>query len=356
MAIWWEGSALSWRNVMSLVCRMWSIRSSAMTLTDDPMRELVRRFVALDMTGWDDAAFDRALAHLGWSPAKDSAEGWRPKGEWFDTDLGTGSGTFSRHGADDDQTGIRVRVGDGDEVFRKVRAALEEELGAPTVMRGPGPLLRWRGPVRLLELERFSGTTYLEVKPAEGVENSEYRTAKWAEPEDGLGVLGYWQIVGRVPEAEGMSIPGGYWADGWKEFEDRLTTTLWSVVEDFALMDGPDDFITVVQTPGDCFVQWCTLSGWSLRIEARILSERDAAWTDAMTALGWEVADVPATEPTVAHEFGTLGRDEAATAARMLVGALQAGGVAFEDLWHQVIAPDVDLLGIGIPTRHGDRF
>ncbi|MEV5569803.1 hypothetical protein AB0L06_07130 [Spirillospora sp. NPDC052269] len=55
-------------------------------------------------------------------------------------------------------------------------------------MRGPGPLLRWRGPVRLLEFERFRGTAYLRVKPTGGVQNSEYRTAKWTEPEDGLGL------------------------------------------------------------------------------------------------------------------------------------------------------------------------
>ncbi|MEV5571766.1 hypothetical protein AB0L06_17075 [Spirillospora sp. NPDC052269] len=133
-----------------------------MTPTDDQVRELVRRFVTLDMTGWDDAAFDRALVHLGWSPRQDAVEERFPGSGDYDTGLGTGYGSCYRHGAGD--------------------------------------------------------------------------------------------------------------------------------------------------------------------------------------------------EPCVAHEFPALGDEEAETAARMLVGALRSHGVDFDDLWHELISAQPDLLGIGIPTRRGARF
>ncbi|MFC5182506.1 TY-Chap domain-containing protein [Actinomadura harenae] len=328
-----------------------------MVPTDDQIRELVRRFATLDMTGWDDAAFDRAAAHLGWRPVTDDAGARPSRTEWYDTGIGTGQGYLARNGADDEGSTVSVSMGDGDELFLRVRSALVDELGAASIMRGPGPLLRWRGPVRLLELERIGDRAHLAVRPTEAVENDEYRTAKWAEPDDGLGLLGYWQVIGRGPELDGTSFPGGYWADDWTEFEERLATTLSAVVRDFALLDGPGHFTVVVRTPGDRrFVQWTTDEDWTLHIEAGRPSDADAAWPDAMTALGWDLANTPDDEPCVAHAFPALDVDGAATAARMLVGALRSFGVAFEDLWHQVISPNVDLLGIGIPTRHGDRF
>ncbi|MEV4253086.1 hypothetical protein AB0J52_07930 [Spirillospora sp. NPDC049652] len=325
-----------------------------MAPTDDQVRELVRRFTALDMTGWDDPAFDRALARLGWQPTPDAGrQGVRS--EEYDTGLGTGRARVARHGADDGETGLHVRVGEGDELFLRVRSALVDELGAPSIMRGPGPLLRWRGPVRLLELERIHDGVHLSVRPTEAVENDEYRTAKWAEPEDGLGRLGYWQVVGSGPDLDGLLIPGGYWADDWTEFEGRLATTLRSVVEDFRLMDFPTYFTVVVHASDHHFVQWTTDRDWTLHLEAALTGDPGSAWADAMTGLGWQIPDLPDDFSCATREFPTLGPEEAERAARMLVGALRSYGVAYEDLWHQVISPDLDLLGIGIPSRRGGR-
>ncbi|WP_026413266.1 TY-Chap domain-containing protein [Actinomadura oligospora] len=326
-----------------------------MAPTDDQARDLVRRFATLDMTGWDDPAFDRAAAHLGWRP-KDAAEGRGSRSEDYDAGPGTSYGLFFRGGADHHETRVLVRVGEGDELFLRVRSALMDELGAPSIMRGPGPLLRWRGPVRLLELERIGDGAFLTARPTEAVENDEYRTAKWAEPEDGLGLLGHWQVVGRGPELDGLFLPGGYWADDWTEFEERLATTLHSVVRDFALMDGPGHFTVVVRTPEDHYVQWTTHPDWTLEIHASLTGDRDSAWADTMTGLGWLLSDVTEDDFCVTREFPALDDEDAKTAARMLVGALRSHGVAFEDLWHEVISPNVDLLGIGIPTRHGARF
>ncbi|MCP2342823.1 TY-Chap domain-containing protein [Actinomadura rupiterrae] len=325
-----------------------------MSPTDDQIRELVHRFATLDMTGWDDAAFDRAAAHLGWRPAASVPE-WRRSDELYDTGLGTDHGSFARHGSGSEESRISVRVGEGDELFLRMRAALQRRLRKPSVMRGPGPLLRWRGPVRLLELERMSDAAYLTVRPTEPVENDEYRTAKWAEPEDGLGLLGYWQVVGRGPELEGAFFPGGYYADDWDEFEERLARTLESVVGDYGLLEKDGHFTVVVHAPGDRFVQWTTGLDWSLYIEAGKPPGHGGAWVDAMTELGWPMADSARNEPTVGHEFPVVGAEEAATAARMLVGALKSHGVDFEGLWYAPISADPDLLGIGLPTRPNGR-
>ncbi|MFC4907682.1 TY-Chap domain-containing protein [Actinomadura gamaensis] len=331
-----------------------------MAPTSDQLPELARRFAALDMTGWDDAAFDRAVTHLGWRRTQDGSEGGTPlrtDREEYETGLGTGPGLLARHGSDDERTGISVRVGEAGEFFPRLRAALEDALGAPSIMRGPGPLLRWRGPVRLLELERLGDDAYLRIVPTEAVENDEYRTAKWAEPEDGLEQLGYWQIVGRGPELAGLFLPGGYYAEDWAEFENRLATTFSSILNDFSLLEKRDDFTVVVRTPGEHgFVQWTTDRDWGLHIEAAIPPDHDPAWRETMTGLGWPLDDTPEGEFCVADDFSEPGTDEANIAARMLVGALKSYGFPFEDLWYERISRDPDLLGIGLPTRHGDRF
>ncbi|MGI5200315.1 TY-Chap domain-containing protein [Spirillospora sp. CA-108201] len=332
-----------------------------MPLADDQIRELVRRFATLDMTGWDTAAFDQALAHLNWQPWRYSADEQKWKREFprlwdreeYDTGLDTGRGCFSRHGADDVRSSISIRVGEGDELFLRLRSALERLLGPPSIMRGPGPLLRWRLPVQLLELERGSGGhTALGIRPTAAVEEDEYRMSNWAEPEDGLGVLGYWQVIGQGADW----VPGGYWTDDWTQLEERLAATLQSVVQDFALLDGPGHFTVVVRTGVDrSFVQWTTHSGWTLQIEAGVPDDSGPSWSEAMAELGWQPSDSPDTEGCVIRRFPTLDAQEHTTAARMLVGALQSYGVAFEDLSYQVISPDVDLLGIGL-TRYENRI
>ncbi|MFI0353497.1 TY-Chap domain-containing protein [Actinomadura sp. 9N407] len=343
-----------------------------MSPADDQLRELVRRFATLDMTGWDDAAFDRALTHLDWRPPQPSAE--EPRRElkyprmWnyedyrqgchgesheeYDTGLGTGLGEVARHGS---ETGseISVPVGEGTDLFLRLRSALEDTLGPPMITRGPGPLLRWHHPAQLLELEHASGYTSLRVVPTEAVEKDEYTSAKWAEPEHGLEQLGYWQVAG--PGADWT--PGGYWADDWSQFEERLATTLRSVVQDFALLDGPGHFTVVVRTPENYrFVQWTTLADWTLQIQARVPDDLGHAWSEPMAELGWRPSDPSDIEGMVVRDFRVLGPQEATTAARMLVGALQAYGVAYEDLWYELISPNVDLFGIGLPNRHGGRI
>ncbi|GAA2726132.1 TY-Chap domain-containing protein [Actinocorallia aurantiaca] len=335
-----------------------------MALDDDQVRELVRRFVAIEMGGWDDAAFGRALEVLGWRAAEYSDEEleWqrrrrRPSGrEEYETGLGTGRGVFARHGAGDERSQISVRAGEGEELFRRLRSAIEDELGVPSVMRGPGPSLRWRGKDRLLELEHGRLGVYLELRPLEAVENAEYQVAKWGEAEDGLGPLGYWQVVNWKEGEADLFVPGGYFADGWAEFEERLAKTLVAVVRDFALLGDLGDFVVVVRAPGDRrFVQWYA-SGPMLWIEAGIPDESDAAWSAAMAESGWLPSDSEGSgKLLVIREFPVLGDEEAATAAHMLVGTLQSYGAAFEDLWYELISPDVHLLGIGLPTRPGGR-
>ncbi|MFC9971136.1 hypothetical protein ACFVH6_09570 [Spirillospora sp. NPDC127200] len=334
--------------------------------TDDQIRELVRRFTCLEVNGWDEAAFDHARAHLGWSPAQYSAreQEWAARfpnlrrGEEYDTGLGTGRGSFTRSDTMYDRPSIQVRVGQDDDLFRSLRSALEESLGSPSIMRGPGPLLRWRGSDRLLELERIRGSSYLAVRPTEAVEADEYQTAKWAESEDGLGQLGYWQVTGRGPEMMGTFIPGGYWVDSWEKFQEELAETLRSVVQDFTLLDGPGHFTVVVHTPGDRrFVQWTTHDpDWTLEIQAAIPPNADSAWKANMAEAGWLAASDPSVKDHVlVRLFPDLDMEGAATASRMLVDALCSYDVPFEDLWHQVISPDVRLLGIGLPTHPGGR-
>lgn len=333
-----------------------------MALSDDQVRELVRRFAAVEMDGWDDAAFGRAREVLGWrAPEYSEKEPRSRRGvpsaerEEYDTGLGTDRGVFERHGAGDERSQIRVRAGEGDGLFRRLRAALEAELGGPSILRGPGPLLRWRGSVRLLELERTRDGVHLRIRPAAVVENAEYQTARWGDAEYGPAVLGYWQVVGRRTDEADLFVPGGYLADGWARFEEMLATTLGSVVQDFALLEDLGAFIVVVPTPEDRrFVQWWA-SESTLEIEAAIPDEADAAWSAAMAELGWRPSDSPDTAGRVIREFPALGDEEAATAARMLVGALRSYGVAFEDLWHQVISPNVHLLGIGLPSGPDHR-
>jgi hypothetical protein len=291
-----------------------------MPLADDQVRELVRRFAALDMTAWDDAAFDRALATLGWRPTQASAEerkqsrryprlwnyeDFRPgcKGEsheQYDTGLGTGLGEVARHGSDIGSE-ISVSVGEGEELFRRLRAALEETLGPPSIMRGPGPLLRWRHPVRLLELEHAGGRTSLRVSPTDAIDRDEHLTSTWAESEAALEQIGYWQVLGR----------GWDWAPGG---EDR-----------------------------------------TLHLQARIPGDPGPGWSETMTELGWQPPDDPDLEGLLVRDFPAFDWQQAGAAAHMLVGALRSYCVPFEDLWHEVISPDVDLLGIGLPTEHGDR-
>ncbi|TDC57771.1 hypothetical protein E1281_03615 [Actinomadura sp. KC345] len=342
-----------------------------MPLTDDQVRELVGRFATLDMTGWDEAAFDRAPAHLGWLPTRASAEerkrsrlyprlwnyeDFRPgcKGEshdQYDTGLGTGLGQVARHGSDLGSE-ISVPVGEGEDLFLSVRAALEETLGPPSIMRGPGPLLRWRNPVRLLELEHAGGHTSLRVSPTDAVDRDEHLSSNWAEPEHTLEQLGYWQVLGRGWDWA----PGGVWADDWNQFEEQLATTLGSVVRDFALLDVPDRFTVVVRTPEDLrFVQWTTFEDWTLHLQARVPDDPGPGWSEAMADLGWQPADSRDLDGLLTCDFPTVGWQEAQTAARMLVGALRSYGVPFDDLWHEVISPDVELLGIGLPTKRGGR-
>jgi hypothetical protein len=343
-----------------------------MPAADDQLRELARRFAALDMAGWDEAAFDRAIDHLGFRPPREPAgegrrsryprlwnyEDYRPgcdgeSHEMYDTGLGTGPGEVARHGSEIGSE-ISVAVGEGEEVFHRLRSALEEVLGPPSVMRGPGPLLRWRHPVRLLELEHADGFTSLRVSPTDAVERDEHLSANWAEAEDGLEQLGYWQILGRGWDWA----PGGYWADDWDQFEERLAVTLRSVVRDFALLDVPGPFTVVVCTPGEYqFVQWSTFEDRTLHIETHVPPGDSApAWSEAMAELGWRPPASADFGDLLTRDFPTLGWPEAETAAGMLVGALKAYGVDFEDLWHEVISPNVDLLGIGLPTRPGARF
>lgn len=327
---------------------------------DDQVRELVRRFAAVEMAGWDDAAFERAREVLGWRTAEYSDDEQRRRlkyppvstREQYETGFGADRGVFARHGAADENSQISLRVGDGDALFRRLRSAFEDVLGPPSVMRGPGPSLRWRSPVRLLELERRWGGVHVSIRPAVAMERAEYRMARWGEAEDGLGMLGHWQVVGR---REDVFVPGGYLAAGWAEFEERLATTLESAVQDFALLNIAEDFLVVVRAPGvRRFVQWST-RGRSLRIEAGVPDGYDPAWSAAMTGLGWEPPDPENDEHLAFGELAMLGKEEAATAARMLVGALRSHGAALEDLWHEVISPDVHLLGTGLPSSPGGR-
>ena len=343
-----------------------------MSPTDDQIRELVRRFATLDMAGWDEAAFDRALAHLGWRPPEASADEPRRRQRYprlwnyedygrgcdgesheeYDTGLGTALGEVARHGSEVGSE-ISVPVGEGPEVFRRLRSALEEALGPPSFMRGPGPQLRWRHPVRLLELEHAGGYTSLRVSPTDAVDRAEHLWAEWGEPEYRLEQFGYWQMFGRGWEWA----PGGHWADEWAQFEEMLADTLHSVVRDFALLDEPDRFTVVVCTPDDFrFVQWTTSEDRGLHLQARVPGGSGPGRQEAMAELGWQPPDSRDLEGFVIRDFPAFGRQEATTAARMLVGALQSYDVAFEDLWHEVISPDVELIGIGLPARHGARI
>ncbi|MFI6818188.1 TY-Chap domain-containing protein [Nonomuraea sp. NPDC050328] len=328
-----------------------------MTHDDAQLRELVRRFAGLDLAGWDDAAFDRAREHLGWQPARYTPEEEalrtrfpRLYGEEYDTGLGGERGTFARHGADDVRTQISLRVGKGDEIFLALRSLLEEVLGPPSLLRGPGPMLRWRHPVRLLELERFSGTALLRVCPAVAVEKDEYQVARWAEAEDGLGQLGYWQMITRRPEATDLFIPGGYVANDWAELEERLAETLRSVVADFALLDPSSHFTAVIRTPRErAFAQWTTDAQWGLEIQAGIPTDAGPTWEADLIALGWSPPRSPDDKGRLIRHFPVLGREEAETAARLLVAALRSYGVPYAGLSHLVVSPPVGLLGIGLP-------
>ncbi|WP_262401567.1 hypothetical protein [Actinomadura sp. CNU-125] len=96
-------------------------------------------------------------------------------------------------------------------------------------------------------------------------------------------------------------------------------------------------------------MQWSTREDWSLQIEAFIPEDAGPGWSDAMAALGWHPSDSSDTDGLVIGRFPNAGAEEATTAARMLVGALRSYGVAFVDLWYQLISPDMFLLGIGLP-------
>lgn len=324
---------------------------------DDWIHELAHRFATLDMTGWDDAAFDRARAHLGWQPRRYTTEEQELRQahpelvrsqEEFDTGSGSGTGRFARRGAEDAGSRISLAAG-GAEAFPRLRSALEELLGPPFSMRGPGPVLRWRDPVRLLELEHDGGAR-LTIRPTDPVEADEYQASKWAEPEDGLQELGYWLAPG--PEMD--FVPGGYFAQDWAQFEQWLATTLRSVIGDFALLDPDTHFTVAVRTPSGHCAQWTTLPGWSLRLEAR---DPDVpGWRQSMAELGWQPPG-PDDEPDwLVREHPVVDDQAAATAARMLVGALRSYGDPFEELWYLLISPDIHLLGIGLPDRQGSRF
>ncbi|MEW2352625.1 hypothetical protein [Spirillospora sp. NPDC029432] len=221
------------------------------------------------------------------------------------------------------------------------------------MMRGPGPLLRWRRPVQLLELEHVGGHTSLRVSPTDAVDRHEHLWSEWAEPEYRLELFGHWQVLGR---GWGWA-PGDHLADDWPEFERQLAATLLSVVQDFALLDVPDRFTVVVCTPEDFrFVQWTTFEDWTLHLQARIPENPAPGWSETMAELGWRPPDHHDLDGLLVRDFPALGWEEAGTAARMLVGALQSYDVAFEDLWHEVISPDVDLVALGLPTRHGGRL
>ncbi|RSN68561.1 MULTISPECIES: hypothetical protein [Actinomadura] len=334
--------------------------------TDEQIQGLVKKFVALDLRKWDDAEIDQALAFLGWRRAQGKVRGYPVSycyedyaagchGETHEMyDTGLGPGEVARHGGEYGSE-ISVGVGKGDDVFGLVREALVDFLGPPSITRGPGPLLRWRDPLRMLEVDRCGEHSTLRVVPTEAVDLEEWRTSKWADEDTGLELLGSWQMVG--PGAEWF--PGGFWSeeDDWGQFENRLAVILQSVVEELPLLGVSQHFTVVVHLPNEVgFVQWTTYDDWTLRIEASVPRPSPRpGWAEEMAELGWRPWEEDLSLLLV-REFPTVGWQEAKTAARMLVGALRSYGGDFEDLWHQVISPDIWLLTIGLPDREGGRF
>lgn len=313
---------------------------------DAGIRELARRFATVDMTGWDDDAFDRARAHLEWQPPRHTTS--QQDRVEYDTGLGANRGLFARHGADDAESRISFRAGTDTATFHQLRSALDELLGPPFSTRGPGPVLRWRDPVRLLELAHDDGA-HLTIRPTDPVEANEYRTSKWAEPEDGLQELGYWLAPG--PEMD--FVPGGYLAQDWAQFEEWLATTLRSVIGDFGPLVPDTHFTVAIRTPDHC-AQWTTRPDWSLRLEA--MDPDIPGWRQSMAELGWQPPGSHDEPNWMVREHLKVDEQGAATAARMLVGALRSYGDRFEELWYLLISPDIHLLGIGLPDRQGGRL
>ncbi|WP_329520260.1 DUF6301 family protein [Spirillospora sp. NBC_01491] len=325
-------------------------------LTNAEIDHLVHRFDILDLEQWDRGAMERAAAGLGWRLRSELAEGLTfigplPDG-WNFAYRGHVHGS-PREGAFTMLECELARTGETavlTEVFLAAKAAAEKRIGPAPIWRGPGPVLRWRRPETLLEIERTGNTVRLRLLPADVAENHEYQLAKWGERDDAVAEIGVWQATTTEGAAlEGVFVPGGHLAETWDEFGEWLEETLAALSGAMGPLDQEVVLVMAPVTdryPG--FVQ--------LRCDARLLHlEAGTEGLDPRKAaeLGWQQDDAENLVHVI--DFGHPRPSDIEAAARVLVNTLRVQDVPLDDLhctaWLGKGGYSLDLYGLGIPQN-----
>ncbi|WP_067485983.1 hypothetical protein [Actinomadura hibisca] len=296
-------------------------------LPDAEIKALIRRFAALDMGDWDRAAVDRAAAVLGWKVAAGrgavALHGGLPTGPGhaYPDEL---SEPPRQHGYESFSCPL-ARGRDRpalNEAFRTARRLAEDLLGPAPLRGGPGPWLRWRRPVSLLELERTASSVEVCLRPAEVVEADEHRAVEWGDRDIAAEVVGIWLGETPHPSCAETSLPGHCVAESWKELREWLEETLRTLVEDLPALDDPTVVSLVSADASDPHqVRFLVDGGSPLRLEAtstaRLREERSWRENDGRT---------------LTAEFPSPHRVHIRAAAEILVDALRTYGLPLETL------------------------
>ncbi|WP_439678694.1 hypothetical protein [Embleya sp. MST-111070] len=324
-------------------------------LTDAEIADLVARFDTMSMGEWDRDAVERAAAGLGRPSGSDGTSrltfvGPLPHGR-SRAHRGHVLGS-PREGC---FTSLECDLARGEDVavveavFRTVKTAVEARMGPAPIVRSPGPVLRWRRPETLLEIEWDRNGVQLRLLATKVVEKHEHALAEWGERDDCVAELGVWQgYIHRHPGLLDAFIPGVRRAETWEELGRGLRETLEALLTDLGRLD--EDFHMVIQpTDEDAegFVQFaCGPDELTLEAADGVLAPLPGSRTGPQLGSGpSRLAEIRIPNPRPS---------DAEPAAQALVRALRAQNLNLDDLGHMAwlslegdYAPH--LIGLGLP-------
>lgn len=314
----------------------------------------------------------RAAAGLGWSLAAEDEASLE-----FRTGWSTGAGYASldpeNHAA---LTVVLARGVDRERalaVFRSAWALAEDDWGAAPLRGGPGPWLRWRGPEstpRLRYAPRAgsggAADVRLELLVTERYESREARDAEY------LGEQPYsWSQARQGAATHGMYLPGEDTAEGWDDFERRLTATIRDLADEATLLRVAPLIVIIEEESADwspelptCFLRF---AGGTLRIECPV--EPEPHVTRALTAIGWQPPGMDVGEPPAGDGAASDGDENgehcpnyfrtfpttfpfppesSKQAARIVVGGLRSRGADLKALTYRVLWKG-NRVGVSLP-------
>jgi hypothetical protein len=333
-----------------------SIPDMTNRLTDAEIAVLVARFDTMSMGDWDRHTVERVAADLGWTSGSESSYGLTfvgplPRGRGYayrGHPFGTPRESFSSLECDlavtDDQAVVEA-------VFRAARRAVEARVGPAPIMRSPGPVLRWRRPETLLEIEWAGDRVVLRLLATKVVEKYERELAEWGERDDCVAELGVWQgYIHRHPQLRDVFIPGVRLAGTWEELGRGLRETLEALLRDLGRLDESFHMIIrPVDEDVEGFAQFaCGPDELSLEAPDGALAPLSQTPSGAGPQRGsgpGGLAEIRIPNP---------GPDDAEPAARALIRALRVQNLNLQDLGHMAwLSMEGDhgphLIGLGLP-------